>query len=216
MSICSLRKRPFVTIVAEKPAETASPAPGQAFQRARGIGGVASLQRDGAGYVAEVLRHAGAPSALAGYWAVTEDGHVSQVRAGENLGATLHHDAVVRELLAVPTLAATVRFMPASAPGSPRRHVVFVVTEAASGRPLQALSLLNNPFIDQCAASFADRITSAAGDDAEQQVMQLYQFAFSRGPTGEEGKLALDFLHEFGLKELCLAMFNTNEFLFVD
>lgn len=48
MSICSLRKRPFVTIVAEKPAETTRPAPRQALQRARGVGGVTSLQRDGA------------------------------------------------------------------------------------------------------------------------------------------------------------------------
>ncbi len=82
--------------------------------------------------------------------------------------------------------------------------------------PLQALSLLNNPFIDQCAVAFANRITSAVGDDAEQQVTQLYQIAFSREPTNEEQQLAVQFLTEFGLKELCLATFNTNEFLFVD
>ena len=91
--------------------------------------------------MAEAARPDGAPTPLAGYWAVTEDGHVSQVRAGENLGATLHHDAVVRELLAVPVLDSPARFVPGSAPGSARRHVVFVVTEATTGRPLQALSL---------------------------------------------------------------------------
>lgn len=48
MSICSLRKRPFVTIVAEKPAETTCSAPRQVLQRARGVGGVTSLQREGA------------------------------------------------------------------------------------------------------------------------------------------------------------------------
>ena len=37
-----------MTIVAEKPAETTSRAPRQVLQRARGVGGVASLQRDGA------------------------------------------------------------------------------------------------------------------------------------------------------------------------
>ena len=100
-----------------------------------------SLRRDGAAYVAEAARPDGAPAVLAGYWAVTEDGHVSKVRAGENLGATLHHDAVVRELLAVPVMGTSARFVPASAPGSARRHVVFVVAEAATGRPLQALSL---------------------------------------------------------------------------
>jgi hypothetical protein len=101
-----------------------------------------SLRRDGDAYVAETARQGGAPADLAGYWAVTEDGHVSQVQAGENLGATLHHDAVVRELLAVPVLrGAAERFVPASASGSARRHVVFIVPEAATGRPVQALSL---------------------------------------------------------------------------
>jgi hypothetical protein len=100
-----------------------------------------SLRRDGAVYVAEAARRGGAPAALAGYWAVTEDGQVSQVRAGENHGATLNHDAVVRELLAVPVLDTAARFVPASPSGSGRRHVLFVVTEAESGRPLQALSL---------------------------------------------------------------------------
>lgn len=46
MSICSVRKRPVVTIVAEKPAETTSVRT-QVLQRARGVGGVTSLQRDG-------------------------------------------------------------------------------------------------------------------------------------------------------------------------
>lgn len=94
-----------------------------------------SLQRDGGAYAARVVRLAGAPPALAGYWAVTEDGHVSEVRAGENRGATLRHDAVVRELQAVPDVGDTVlRFAPRSAAGSARRHVLFVVTDAASGR----------------------------------------------------------------------------------
>jgi hypothetical protein len=82
--------------------------------------------------------------------------------------------------------------------------------------PLQALSLLNNPFIDQCAAALAERVTSAAGDDTNAQVAQLYQLALCREPTEEERQLAINFVNEFGLKELCLAMFNTNEFLFVD
>ena len=47
MSTCSLRKRPSLTIVAEKPAETTSRAWPPALQRARGVGGVTSLQRQG-------------------------------------------------------------------------------------------------------------------------------------------------------------------------
>jgi hypothetical protein len=101
-----------------------------------------SLRRDGEGYAARVARLAGAPAALAGYWAVTEDGHVSEVRAGENRGATLRHDFVVRELQAVPHVGEVdLRFAPRSAAGSHPRHVLFVVTDGATGRPLQALSL---------------------------------------------------------------------------
>ncbi|HSV69967.1 MAG TPA: DUF1223 domain-containing protein [Methylibium sp.] len=104
------------------------------------------LARDGPDYVARVVRRPGAPPRLAAYWAVTEDGHVSQVRSGENQGATLHHDAVVRELLAVATVGdAPLAFTPGSGPdavsGPKPRQVLFVVTDAATGTPLQAVRL---------------------------------------------------------------------------
>lgn len=80
--------------------------------------------------------------ALAGYWAVTEDGHVSRVGSGENAGATLRHEAVVRELREVAQVgAAELRFTPRDAAGAALRKVQFVVTDAASGLPLQALAL---------------------------------------------------------------------------
>lgn len=105
-----------------------------------------SLGREGDGYVAQVRREAGAPARLAGYWAVTEDNHTTQVRAGENHGVTLHHDAVVRELRPVAEVGETpLAFRPSAGPDAvsgPRpRHVVFVVTDARTGTPLQALRL---------------------------------------------------------------------------
>jgi len=82
---------------------------------------------------------------LAGYWAVLEDGHSSRVGAGENAGETLKHDHVV-------TLYRPVEPWPGQEPkqwtlslpptgGGIARRVVFVVTDAASQRPLQALAL---------------------------------------------------------------------------
>ncbi len=48
MSTCSRRKRRPLTIVAERPFTTANADPIQGLQRARGVGGIATLQRDGA------------------------------------------------------------------------------------------------------------------------------------------------------------------------
>ena len=111
-------------------------------------GGAASvalrLAREGAVYTATVQRLAGAPPALSGYWALTEDGHRSQVRSGENAGAVLHHDAVVRELLPVASVGDdALRFTPqgAKAGAATARRVQFVVTDAQTGKPLQALAL---------------------------------------------------------------------------
>jgi len=102
-----------------------------------------SLVRDGDAYLARVTHPAGTPRALSGYWAVTEDGHVSQIKAGENHGKTLTHDAVVRELLPVEAIGdEALRFTPKPADaGAASRRVQFVVTDPRSGLPLQALAL---------------------------------------------------------------------------
>lgn len=107
------------------------------------------MSRDGAGYVVtltptEATRN-GALSGYSGFWAVTEDGHRTQVKAGENAGVTLLHDGVVRELKAVGTVgSAPLRYTPraaADASGGVSRKLHFVVTDARSGEPLQAVSL---------------------------------------------------------------------------
>lgn len=102
-----------------------------------------TLQRDGE----SVAAHIGAAPGqrLAGYWAVLEDGHQSRVSAGENAGETLHHDHVVRLLQPVAPWSgerAQQWQLPvlAGVPAHPRR-VIFVVTDANTLRPLQALAL---------------------------------------------------------------------------
>jgi len=102
------------------------------------------LRRDGNRVVAHVTPRPGAPERLAAYWAVVEDDHVSAVKAGENAGATLRHDHVVRTYREVPAWQAaagaqTLVFdAPAAAPG---RRVVLVVIDALRQRSLQALPL---------------------------------------------------------------------------
>jgi hypothetical protein len=107
-----------------------------------------TLRREDGKVRAQVEAIPGAPTLLAGWWAVTEDGHTSDVRAGENAGETLQHDFVVREHRTVSAWNARagetlqLEFTP-SAPADPRhpRRVALVITDAASGRPIQALQL---------------------------------------------------------------------------
>lgn len=86
---------------------------------------------------------AGHPGPWAAYWTVTEHGHASKVKAGENAGELLKHDFVVRQYVPVGdqkgAAALTLRAV-AATPGHPRQ-VNLVVVEPATGRTLQALSL---------------------------------------------------------------------------
>ncbi len=106
------------------------------------------LLREGDDYLARVQLLAGAPRELSGYWAVTEDGHRTQVRSGENAGSALQHDAVVRELQSVERVAdRPLRFRPRvdpdrlEGPSQRPRRIQFVVVDFRTGLPLQALRL---------------------------------------------------------------------------
>ena len=107
-----------------------------------------SLARDANHFSASVAAAPGAPARLAAYWAVTEQGHVSTVKAGENDGATLKHDYVVREYKTVeawraaPNAPALLAFESTlAADAAHARSVNLVIVDADSGRPVQALKL---------------------------------------------------------------------------
>jgi hypothetical protein len=107
-----------------------------------------ALAREGDRYAARVLPVPGTPARLAGFWAVTENGHLTAVKAGENNGATLTHDFVVREYLPLTAWATrvgsplTLQFMPATpADAAHPRQVNLVLVDADSGRPVQAVKL---------------------------------------------------------------------------
>ena len=79
---------------------------------------------------------------------MTEQGHVTAVKAGENDGVTLHHDFVVRDYEPVAAWAArsgaatTFGFKPATAAdAADPRSVNLVVVDAATGRPVQAVKV---------------------------------------------------------------------------
>ena len=117
--------------------------------RARATATVAlALARDGERITATVQPAANAPARLTAFWAVTEHGHTTAVKAGENEGVTLPHDFVVREYKPVTAWATqlgtpvTLTFTPTlAAPADRPRHVNLVVLDAATGKPAQALKL---------------------------------------------------------------------------
>ena len=109
----------------------------------------AQLARDGNRVTATVKSAATTPARLAAYWAVTEQGHVSAVKAGENQGVALTLDHLVREYRQVAAWparaggdATVLRFdLAGAADAAHPRRVNLVIVDAESGRPVQALKL---------------------------------------------------------------------------
>ncbi len=111
------------------------------------------LSRDGETFTARIGRRDGSTikQPVSGYWALLEDGHQTAVRAGENAGATLRHDHVVRAYQAVGAWSAADaqqwQWRPplpkpeAASASAIERRVAFVVVDAKTQKPLQALAL---------------------------------------------------------------------------
>ncbi len=94
-------------------------------------------------FEAEVTPQGGAETPWAAYWTVTENGHSSNVKAGENSGELLKHDFVVRQYTPVGDYkgAAKLSFRSIAADPAHPRRINLVVFDPKDGTPLQALSL---------------------------------------------------------------------------
>jgi hypothetical protein len=79
----------------------------------------------------------------------------------------------------------------------------------------QALSLLNSTLASEASHALAARASAA---DADLQVERAYLLALGRRPDAEERALARRFLAAGGpsFEGLCLALINTNEFIYID
>jgi Protein of unknown function (DUF1553) len=93
----------------------------------------------------------------------------------------------------------------------------FVTTTAP-----QALTLLNDPIVLGFAKSFALRVEKEAGTDPAKVVDRAFRIAFGRPPTPEERDTLGAFLKDHpgttteAITDLCHALLNLNEFLYVD
>ena len=83
----------------------------------------------------------------------------------------------------------------------------------------QALHLLNSEFSLDCAQHLAAAVRDECGDDRDALVTSCYLRSLSRPPSADELAAAREFLNsddDAALTDLCLALFNTNEFVYVD
>ena len=80
----------------------------------------------------------------------------------------------------------------------------------------QALELLNGRLSNELAEAFAERLAREAPGDACRQVELTYRLVAGRPPNDREAVLGMEFLTRQPLREFALAMFNLNEFLYVD
>ena len=81
---------------------------------------------------------------------------------------------------------------------------------------LQALNLLNDPFVHDQAERFAGRLRREVGSDPDAQVRRAFRLAFGREPTAREAEAALRLVKDHGLAVLCRVLFNANEFVFAN
>jgi hypothetical protein len=85
-----------------------------------------------------------------------------------------------------------------------------------STTPLQALNLMNGPFVLQQAEFFAERVRREAGGDAPAQVGRAFALAFGRAPDEVEKSASVELVRQYGLAALCRALFNANEFVYLN
>ena len=90
---------------------------------------------------------------------------------------------------------------------TPRRGVTIT--------PLQALSLMNNSFVQRQATGLAARAAAAAPDDPAAAVITAYRLTLGRRPTPEELSRATAAARDRGLPAVCWVLLNSTEFVYV-
>ena len=89
-------------------------------------------------------------------------------------------------------------------------------TRNVTTTPLQALSLLNNPFVLRMATRMAERIAGRVGEDVNSQVIRAWQLAIQRDPDPREQRLSIELVRQHGLATLCRGLFNINDFVIIE
>jgi hypothetical protein len=80
---------------------------------------------------------------------------------------------------------------------------------------IQALALLNNPFMLKQAEHLGERVRALSADPGE-QIGWAYRLALGRDASAGERTRLVKYENEYGLTNACRLILNSNEFLFVD
>jgi hypothetical protein len=88
------------------------------------------------------------------------------------------------------------------------------VRESSTTGP-QALALLNSDDVTAAARALAGRLTKSH-QAADEQIGAAFRHAFSRGPSADELEWSRELLKGAPLEELCRALLNANEFVYID
>lgn len=95
--------------------------------------------------------------------------------------------------------------------------IISCPVRPTSTHPLQALSLFNSGFMEEQSQAFAKRLQrECKGPNRNCEIGTAWRLALSRPPNAAETKLAHSFLSKGGkAADLCLALLNRNEFVYV-
>jgi len=89
----------------------------------------------------------------------------------------------------------------------------FTAVRPVSVTALQALALLNDPFMVRMSEHFAKHLASAGDERA--QVRLAYRLALGREARPAEEAALADYARRHGLANACRVLLNCNEFVFV-
>ena len=81
--------------------------------------------------------------------------------------------------------------------------------------PLQALSLMNSPFVNRQAGFLAQRVKAEGGDNYPAQIDYAFRLVYARVPETSEKKALLHLAGQHGLEQVCRVLFNSSEFVFI-
>jgi hypothetical protein len=78
------------------------------------------------------------------------------------------------------------------------------------------LSLLNSVLSVEATRALAERVQRDAGPDPVRQIDRAFALALQRAPGADERRACEELLRQRSLAELCRALLNVNEFVYVD